>query len=40
MAQRVVFFIDNNNKYQQKKVDFQWFPGFAKTSSEISSIFA
>lgn len=36
MAQRVVFFIDNNNKYQQKKVDFQWFPGFAKKQAQKS----
>ena len=40
MAQRVVFFIDNNNKYQQKRWIFNGFQDLQKTSSEISSIFA
>lgn len=36
MAQRMVFYVDENSQPQQKKIEFQWFPGFAKKQVQKS----
>lgn len=36
MARRLVFYIDEQNNFTQKEIEFKWYPGFSQTQLEKS----
>lgn len=37
MAERYIYYVDQNNQYHKEFVSFDWFPGFAKSQYQKSS---
>jgi len=36
MAKRIVYYVDKQNEFHNKDVEFQWFPGFARVQKQKS----
>lgn len=36
MANRIVYYVDKNNNYKNKNIEFHWFPGFAVSQKQKS----